>query len=1020
MTRFLLLAIPLCVALAACGARADDARWNLVWQDDFDRAEVGPEWCVLNGRASIENGRLLLEGGGATIITDRRFSPDVRIEFEAEARPGVPPCDLSATIGANLDHGYGCGYLFAFGGRSNQVNQLLGRGVRQVDLDPPFVIEHGRTYRIAAQKEGRRLTCAVNGVKILDAETSDPVGGPGFDRVGMVTWAAMYADNFRVYERSDRHPDTPEYVESLPPAAIYREGRLLRVREGAEVPDEVGAAVAAFNEGRLNEALVGFRAMGDSLAGLIGQSYVVCDLAYQEKQQYHPGYRTEDFADLAARFEAASRANPADDALRTYARAASYLPELIMARTGMTAAIRLTGLGEKDNPFYHKARLYEARYHYWNGAEGGDQAMMRQAVDWMAELKKTWPEHTILRQYTGEKVRWGEELDADTDKHPAWAAYLREAYARQIRIMERFFIERQAPDGQLGGGYGDDVELMRTWAQIAAISSAAETVRAGIEKLAEGVWRSELRDGYARDIGDVEHSAEPSADTLPTMLFVRYGDPLWVERNMRSCKTIRDMFMGIDRKGYPRFKSAEFGADGVNTHPRAGGDTGYHARAMKHFIWQAWWGDPDARDWFARWCDGWREATMAEIGAKIAGLPPGTIWYPSGDIFPPADAPWHDSHWNYYGGLGLGNMIQDSFLCAYFLTRDPRFLQPFQLSMDLATRGPLLTGSYEPGSVEWQLQAMSHAADPQRTAIYKWLTGERVYDEYTLRGGDPAQVYRVDYDLDAFLASFEAAAKNLRSNLELQTTEVLSTDRAALGSALTVFGAYTGAVCGLRDAATPTFAVTYDTAGADFAAVVTESTPRRVRVWLYSFNEDPVDIGLRFWQLAPGEYLVNQGELMDGEYSFQNRYGWVEPRTAAILHRADGVTVSVPPGRVWVVDVRLHSPVDVPETAPDLAVAGRDIEWTADGLRVTVRNLGSADSLPCALRLVGAGTASVETPVPAIPAPRGLEPSSTQVVLPMSPDSRPALRWVEVVPAEGAYDLCPFNNRADVPEGSKT
>lgn len=1014
--RSLLPVVSLCVVLSTCCAFAADAQWNLVWHDNFDRDEVGPDWYVCGGKASIEAGRLLLEGGGATIITERRFKADVRIEFDAEAHPGVPPCDLSATIGANKDHGYG--YLFAFGGRSNQANQLLGLGVRQVDLEPPFVIEHGRVYRLVAQKEGRRLTYTVDGVKILDAETPDPVGGPGFDRVGMVTWTAMYADNFRVYERAVPHPDTPDYPESLPPTPLYRDGRLLRTKQGFVPSAGLAAALDAFNQGRLEDALANFRGLGDTLIGLVGQAYVICDLAYREKQQYRVRSQTEDFADLARRFRNASRANPSDRNLAVYARAASCLPELIMSRSGMTSAVRLTGLGEADNPFYHKARLYEARYHYWNGTEGGNQAIRQQAADWMAELKQVWPEHTVLRQYTGENVRWGEELDADTDTHPAWAAYLREAYARQIRIMERFFTERQAPDGQLGGSYGDDVELMRTWVQIAAISSAAETVRAGIEKLAEGVWENELTDGYSRNIGDVEHSAEPSADILPTMLLLRYGDPLWVLRNVRSCKTVRDMFMGIDQKGYPRFKSTEFGTDGVNTHPRAGGDTGYHARAMKHFIWQAWYGDPEARDWFARWCDGWREATMAQIDTKIPGFPPSTIWYPSGGIFPPADAPWYDDHWNYYGSFGLGNMVQDSFLCAYYLTRDLRFLRPFQYAMDLATRGPLLKGSYNPGSVEWQLQAMAHFADPQRTAIYKWLTGERVYDEYTLRGGDPAQVYRVNHDLGAFLARFEQVAKSQRNDLEFQTTEVLATDRAALSGALTVFGAYTGAVCGLRDAATPTFAVTYDTADTDFAAVVTESTSRRARVWLYSFKEEPADIGLRFWRLEPGEYFVNQGELLNGEYPFQNRYGWIEPQTVVVTHRADGVSVRVPPGKVWVVDVRLHSPVEVPEAAPDLAIASRDMHWTAEGLMVTVHNLGGADSGPCAIRMMGEGFERVEVAVPSVPAQRDFTPSSTRVLVP-APAGRAGECWVEIVHADGVYDFCPFNDRAPAPKGAQ-
>lgn len=1003
-----LLPMLLCLLALQMPLFAADAKWNLVWQDDFDRVQVGPDWHV-RGKASIENGRLLLEGGGATITTDKTFASDVRIEFDAEAQPGLPPCDLSATIGANLDHGYG--YLFGFGARSNQANHLLGRGVYQVVENPPFLIEHGKIYHCVAQKEGRRLTYTVNGTKILDAESSDPLGGPGFDRVGMVTWAGMYVDNFKVYERATRHPDTPDYPRSLPKAPIHREGRKLVLDSDEHVPG-LKEAVDSFNKGDLKDALERFRAMGPNLAGLVGQAYVLCDLGYDEKLQFTLGKTNVEFQKLADDFAAAAKADPKNQALSAYSRAAQSLPELIMSRDGLIASVRLVGLGEKNNPFYAKARLYEARYHYWNGAEAGSGQIKGEAGAWMSELMKTWPDNTILRQYTGENVPWGQELDADTDKYPAWAAYLREAYARQIRVMERFFTERQAPDGQLGGGYGDDVELMRTWMQIAAISSAAEGVRSGIENLASGVWDNEAVDGYSHGCGDVEHSAEPTADTFPTMLLVRYGDPLWVERNLQSCKTIHDKFMGIDNKGYPRFKSTEFGTDRVNTNPRAGGDTGYHARAMKHFIWQGWWGDPEATDWFARWCDGWSAATMAQIGSKIPGLPPGTIWYPSGDIFPPVkDVPWYDNHWNYYGGYGLGGMIEDSFLCANYLTGDPKYLRPFLLGLDYATLGPLLNGSYPDGSIESQRQALLQMADPQKTAIYKWLTGERVYDEYTLRFGDPAQIYRVDYDLDRYLQSFERAAKHQRNNLELQTTEVLSTDRAALGSALTVFGAYTGAVCGLRDAATPTFAVTYDTPDTDFAALVTESTKERVRVWLYSFKDKPVDMRLKFWQLLPGAYVVNQGELLSGEREFQHRYGWVLPSTtAAITHRADGVSVTVPPGKVWVVDLRLDQKVDVPKTAPDLAIAPRDLKVTDRGLEVTVHNIGNADSRPTTMSIDGL---DAEVTVPGIPAPRNFTASSVKVTVPLESDSTPTLR-VTLDPADEQYEICETNNTAAV------
>lgn len=1007
-----IIAVLVLAALAPAGAAAADASppgWQLAWEDNFDRVEVGDGWLVTSGKASIRDGRLLLEGGGATILTTRPFKPDVMLEFDAQAVPGVPACDLSATIGGNPDHGYG--YLFAFGARYNQVNQLLGRGVRQVDEKPPFVIEHGKTYHIVARQEGKRLTYTVNGVKLLDAVTDGLAAGPGFDRVGLVTWTAMLVDNVRVHERIQPHPDTPEYPSALPPGPIRREGRQLKA---AALVDAKGFddAISAFNSGNLDEALRLFRTLGDSTAGLIGQAYVICDLAYSEKLQFRIGGQTEEFARLARAFEEASRARPSDTVLAAYSRAAQSLPRLIMSRSGMTDAIRLVALGPENNPFYHKARLYEARYHYWNGAEGGNQTVMGQAREWMANLKKTWPENTVLRQYTGEQVPWGEEIQADTENHPAWAAYLREAYARQISIMERFFTQRQQPDGQLGGGYGDDVELMRTWMQIASISSASETVRAGIERLAEGVWNNVLKDGFDKDIGDVEHSAEPSADTLPAMLLMRYGDPVWVERNLRSCRTIRGVCMGIDNKGYPRFRSAEIGADGVNTHPRAGGDTGYHARAMKHFIWQAWWGDADAKDWFVRWCDGWRAATMAQIEDKMPGFVPWTIWYPSGGIGPPGGEAWHDPSWHYYGDMS--GMVHDCLLCAYYFTRDPKFLKPMQLGMDIATAGPLPKQEPARPSVEWQRHCLVHVFHPLATALYKWLTGERVYDEYTRRFGGPALAYRLDYDLDKFQRSFEAAATSLRTNLELQTTEVLSTDRAELGSALTVFGAYTGAISGLRDAATPTFAVTYETDSTDFAALVTESTPKRLRVWLYSFADQPAKIGLKLWQLVPGSYILNQGALLDGEYPFQHRYAWQRPRLEEVTHRAKTIYVAVPARTVWVVDLRLDEPKEVPSTAPDLAISPRDLKYTAKGLQVTVHNIGNAPSpasrLVVKTRKQGRWRTVGQASIPAVAPPRDLKPSFVTVAVPLAAPSEPC--QVTLDPDGKLYEICETNNIA--------
>src|SRR5690606_30658092 len=139
---------------------------------------------------------------------------------------------------------------------------------------------------------------------------------------------------------------------------------------------------------------------------------------------------------------------------------------------------------------------------------------------------------------------------------------------------------------------------------------------------------------------------------------------------------IREKFMGINERGFLHFISTEFGTNGVYTHFQAGGDTGYHARATKHFIWLGWYGVPEARDAFLQWCDGWRDVTLREIGNKPAGFAPASVFFPSGSIDPPNGKPWYDNDSHYYGFPGLPTMVHESFLTAAFLSGDRKYIEP--------------------------------------------------------------------------------------------------------------------------------------------------------------------------------------------------------------------------------------------------------------------------------------------------------------------------------------------------------
>lgn len=1014
--------------------------WRAGFKDDFERQKLGDVYEPGVGtKASISNGHMILQGQPAYLMINSPVARDIRVEFEAMALTDQPIGSIGCLLhSSSSDH-----YKIEFGAENNTVNRLVGPGLNIVDTRPRVLIQPGQWHHVSVQREGKRITCAVDGTLILDGTVEKIVGASGIQRVALISEHGMAVDNIAMFTRVPAHPDS--YPLPYDPLPVYWKEGKYQIAEGINAPN-LAEAVRALNECRWKDAQFMFNAMEDVTIKLAGLACMYGDINYyerpvygecrqdEEKEDYSEEQIDERFGEqgrFALLWKSEMEKHPDNQVLKYYWPTVKAFGRLALNRWHASKHAReVMSLDERINPFYYKAKLYDARARYWNAMEAGDANAKGKALADMKWLLRIRPDNRIVNEYAGTPVPWGEYLNADTDEHPAWAAYLREAYARELAILERFCEMRQMPDGQFGGGWGDDVEMMRKWVPIAAISTCSSSVRRGIEHLAEGVWTYACHNGFEKgekQVGDVEHSAEPSADTFPTMLLLKYGDPLWFERNLRSCKTIKEMFMGVDQKGHPRFKSSFFDATGVAIHDRSGGDTGYCARAMKHFLWAAWYGNAEAKDWYLRWVNGWREMAMLDAPDKPAGVLPGDIWFPSGSYKPLSGSknPWYvDDPAHVYGPFGTAEMIYDSFLAAYSLSADRKFLQPIELLMDWASFGPYQKDSerakYPRGSREWFRQPMQHMHKPQHTALYRYFTGVRAYDEYTMRFGTPPQKYQINHDLDVFMNDIEVAAKSLRNNLWYYTTEVLSTDRLHLPAVETVFGAYTGAITTTGDTETQTFAVTYDTPSTDFAALVVDSTPERLRVWLYSFWDKPTEIGLHLWRLRPGEYILSQGEQLRGEFPFQHRYAWKTQRRVRILRRADQVRVILPPGKVYVVDLRLARELGVPEKACDLAIAPSDVTVDRGSVSVTVHNIGQkpAENFTVSLQRqtrVGKWSTLASTTVKFLAEPKNLEPSTALVTFKL-PEALLAGKCRVLVDAKAElFEICESNNIAEVP-----
>ena len=86
----------------------------------------------------------------------------------------------------------------------------------------------------------------------------------------------------------------------------------------------------------------------------------------------------------------------------------------------------------------------------------------------MSEAREAFPANPILPQYFGEA--WSTLSDrvggGGWEGSWGWVGAQRTAVVGLLSVLRFWCQERQAPDGQLGGGWGDDVEVWRNWTPI--------------------------------------------------------------------------------------------------------------------------------------------------------------------------------------------------------------------------------------------------------------------------------------------------------------------------------------------------------------------------------------------------------------------------------------------------------------------------------------------------------------------------------------------------------------------------
>lgn len=656
---------------------------------------------------------------------------------------------------------------------------------------------------------------------------------------------------------------------------------------------------------------------------------------------------------------------------------------------------------QPDSPLFDKARLHIARAAHMLKPYFPTLGTERQIF---LELEKKCPGNRFVRYHLhqqwephgggGDYYDWVmQDYAARAQGAPDWVQAIYPAFAGLVDLSEWWIRFRQEPEGTIGGGWGDDVELVGLFGYYGLVSrDVSELCLRGTAKLVDGVWNLSEVDpeiGYCLPMADAEHTAEWTGNTLGMMMQIDYGNPVWIERSMKTAKLIRDLWTDYDKHGRRHFRSNFLGAAQVGSGERMN-DSWINYRAVSpatavlHYN-----GNPTIARLYIELADAWLAAAMSTDRGKPRGVIPAQVSFPDGILGGTSSPNWYTaSHppgtvnydWQHQPYKGY---LLDIFFAAYQQTGDPKYFEPLRLEYELAAKhgyaarapSPMQHAPRRRGPVDVQASPGSERWVAAHLAMtHRWLDAKRIVEG---RQGTLEDRWTREQIIESGRSCFE----HLRTHWPMMTTEAGPTDRVGFHGMVNPFFIYTGGSFGgpLLKAA-----VTYENTTKDFAAAVVAADPQGLRIWFYSLTEDRRTIGILPWELEPGStYRLVYGIDSDVDGRIDQI---AQERTFVLPQRGWPIRAAIKPRTPYVIEVDQTRRGRPAGPAPDPGLSSEDIRYDADRhlLMARIHNVGSkaVRGVPVAFyegdpkgggRLIGVAT------VPNIEAPNDLEPKTVTV-----------------------------------------
>ena len=501
---------------------------------------------------------------------------------------------------------------------------------------------------------------------------------------------------------------------------------------------------------------------------------------------------------------------------------------------------------------------------------------------------------------------------------PAWAWYPRLAWLEVRRIAEWWLDERLVPTGEFGGRVGDDSDLYQQFADLPFFETDGVAARLAdsAARMAELADKENLRDGLNIHATDSLHAYEEGLNHLALMACWFYGDPIYLERCMDSARNMEKLTI-LTEDGRRHFRDQQrMGVEDIER-PRKPNIDGGADPLMWHTALQAadYNRNPQALKILCEWADTWlmyskpgQWATDVEVlSGKVMGFQ--------------KDRPL-------YGGY---RTQATTFTWLYGLTGEMRYLEPF-LYYYRQGQAPLPADEFMA-----DVYSLGALGEMERRTLDKLAAYNPTLALY-LRG-DPGPLVQATIGNPRSSDQQIATLYDARRWPDMYTTTHQFTDRIFPSLLEHASVAYLGGFC-RRNKFNPTLAVSWEGFGTDYAALVLDNQPRRIKVLVYSFAQKPMKGKMRVWALEHGLYQLTAGPDSDGDH----RMDKPERSESLELAKADKIDLTLAPKAVTVIEIKQTGALEPIFGRTDLAIAARQVSMKANTITGVAHNIGSADA----------------------------------------------------------------------------